>query len=482
LNTHGVRLWHTFLGSSGGNGRDIVVDGNGNVYVAGESEATWGSPVNAHAGYFDAFVAKLNTDGIILWNTFLGSSSFESGLGIAVDSSGNVYVAGESEATWGSPVNAYAGNKDTYVAKLNTNGARLWNTFMGSSDDDNGRAIAVDDNGNSYVVGDSDATWGVTIDIYTENALQGFPDVFVAKLNTNGVRLWNTFMGSSEEDYGRGIAVSGAGNVHVAGSSHATWGTPITTHAGDSYDVFAAKLSTNGTILWNTFMGSSSGDSGNAIAVDYDGNAYVVGDSDATWGSPSNPFSGGGGEAFAAKLDINGFRIWNTFMGSNIDDFGNDITVDDTGNVYVAGFSYSTWGMPVNTYAGRTDAFVAKLSQNGALYHTLKALGDIDGNSGQDTAVVEQRAVTVKKLNSAVINQFQFDTSLSPVDVEVMADINNNGAPEMVLLGIGSTKGEVRDSLTGQHLGAATFSANFNPIDLEIVPDQNGNQIPEPAR
>jgi hypothetical protein len=93
--------WHTFMGSSSDDfGRGIAVDGSGNVYVAGDSDATWGSPVNAHAGDWDAFVAKLDSSGDRQWNTFMGSSSYDSGLGITVDGSGNVYVTGQSDATW----------------------------------------------------------------------------------------------------------------------------------------------------------------------------------------------------------------------------------------------------------------------------------------------------------------------------------------------------------------------------------------------
>ncbi|MBN1832355.1 MAG: SBBP repeat-containing protein, partial [Deltaproteobacteria bacterium] len=94
------------------------VDGSGNVYVAGYSDATWGSPVNAYTGSDDAFAAKLNNSGVRQWNTFMGSGNNDVGYAIEVDGSGNVYVAGYSNATWGSPVNAHAGGYDAFAAKL----------------------------------------------------------------------------------------------------------------------------------------------------------------------------------------------------------------------------------------------------------------------------------------------------------------------------------------------------------------------------
>ena len=111
--------WHTFMGSSSWDyGIGIAVDGSGNVYVAGYSYATWGSPLNAHAGGNDAFAAKLDSSGVRRRHAFMGSSGDDTGIGIAVDGSGNVYVTGRSPATWRSPVTPHAGDQDAFVAKL----------------------------------------------------------------------------------------------------------------------------------------------------------------------------------------------------------------------------------------------------------------------------------------------------------------------------------------------------------------------------
>jgi hypothetical protein len=95
------------------------------VYVAGESHATWGSPVNPYAGSADAFAAKLNSSGALQWSTFMGGTSGESGNGIAVDGSGNVYVAGGSGSTWGSPLNPYAGGLEAFTQMLQKSGGDL---------------------------------------------------------------------------------------------------------------------------------------------------------------------------------------------------------------------------------------------------------------------------------------------------------------------------------------------------------------------
>ena len=98
---------------------------------------------------------------ILSWHTFAGSVVDDDGAGIAVDPSGNIYMAGWSDASWGSPINPHSGGRDAFVAKLNSLGELEWNTFMGSSYEDRARAIAVDGSGNVYVVGYSTASWGI---------------------------------------------------------------------------------------------------------------------------------------------------------------------------------------------------------------------------------------------------------------------------------------------------------------------------------
>lgn len=370
LNNNGVLQWNTFMGSAEfDSGEDIAVDDSGNVYVSGYSDATWGTPKNAHQGNNDAFAAKLDTNGILQWHTFMGSADDEAGNAITVDGSGNVYVVGSSGATWGSPVRPYTGNNDdVFATKLSSTGVRLWHTFLGSGNTDWGEAIAVDSNGNVYVGGESGDTWGTTTLI---NPHQGDLDAFVAKLSNNGVLTWNTFMGSTGADYCQTLTVDASGNVYIGGYCPSSWGTPKNAHQG-GLDAFVAKLNNNGELTWNTFMGSASYDTNGGIAVDKNGNVYVAGRSDATWGVPKN-IHAGPMDAFAAKLNSDGKRIWNTFMGSASHDHGNSIEVDDKGNIYLGGQSSATWGTPVNDYANSYDAFAAKFSPGDCSFFIFKS-------------------------------------------------------------------------------------------------------------
>ena len=340
---------------------------------------------------------SLVIDPTLQWNTFLGSSGGEEGCGIAVDASGNVYVTGYSDATWGSPVSGFSGDSesDAFVAKLNSGGVLQWNTFLGSSGDEEGYGIAVDASGNVYVTGYScgDGDWGSS----AVNGHAGSCDAFVAKLSNGGALQWHTFLGSSSDEVGYGIAVDATGNVYATGYSEADWGgSPVSTHSG-SYDVFVAKLSNSGSLTWHTFLGSSSTDQSYGIAVDASGNVYATGYSEATWGSPVNAFSAGidHEDAFAAKLDSSGNLTWHTFLGSadddddtDNDDTGKGIAVDASGNVYVTGYSDAAWGSPVSAFSGdsESDAFVAKLNSSGVRqWHTF--LGSSSRDRGYGIAI-----------------------------------------------------------------------------------------------
>jgi hypothetical protein len=347
-----------YRGDDGGHG--IAVDGSGNVYVTGWSNITWGSPVRAFSGQVGAFVAKLNSSGALVWNTFLGGSGQSGGYNIAVDGSGNVYVVGYSTATWGSPVRAQAGGSDVFAAKLTPSGALTWNTFLGSSANDYGYGIAVDGSGNVYLAGYSYAAWGSPVRAYT-----GDYDAFAAKLDSSGTLTWHTFLGGSGTDYGFGVAVDGSANVLVGGTSFATWGGPVRAYSAGG-DGFAAKLTSSGVLTWNTFLGGSGADDGSGIAVDGSGIIYVVGGSDATWGSPVRTYTGDY-DAYAAKLTSSGVLTWNTFLGGSGSDYGIGIAVDGSGSVYTAGFSRAGWSSPVRAYSGDADAFAAKLNSSGML-------------------------------------------------------------------------------------------------------------------
>jgi len=337
------------IGSDYGYG--IAVDGSGNVYVTGTSSGSgWGCPVQGHGGATDTFVARLDSSGALIWNTFLGGAGWDGGPAIALGGSGNIYVAGRSNGTWGAPLLPHTfGTYDAFAARLDSSGNLAWNTFLGGSGGDNSRGIAVDSSGNIYLSGESSAGWGSPVRAFSPPS--GNYDVFAARLNNAGGLIWNTFLGGSghdrvsDNDRGNNIAVDGGGNVYVCGYSYATWGSPVRAYNPvGSYDAFAVRLDSSGNLIWNTFLGGSGNDHGYSTAVGGSGNIYVSGRSSADWGSPVRAYTAGASlvDAFAAGLDSSGALIWNTFLGGSELDSGYGIAIDGSDNAYVCGTSKAT--------------------------------------------------------------------------------------------------------------------------------------------
>jgi hypothetical protein len=421
LNAAGSALvYSTYLGGSGGDvGYGIAVDGLGNAYVTGSTDSTdfpTANPLQAtNHGVFNpnAFVAKLNAAGnALVYSTYLGGSGGDVGYGIAVDGAGNAYVTGSAFSTdfpTANPLQASNHNAhgvgNAFVAKLNAAGSALvYATYLGGSggstggmspifSGDTGNGIAVDGAGNAYVTGETNSTNFPTTAGAFQTALNGFGDAFVTKLNVAGNALvYSTYLGGSRfgGESGNGIAVDGAGNAYVTGlttsTDFPTQNALQTQNRAGGSTAFVAKLNAAGSALvYSTYLGGSGGESGNGIAVDGAGNAYVTGDTGSTDFPTASPVQAtnhnahGVGNAFVAKLNAAGSAlVYSTYLGGSGGDAGAGIAVDGFGNAYVTGTTRSTDFPTANPFqaafgGGTEDAFVAKLPDIEPLVYTAPA-------------------------------------------------------------------------------------------------------------
>ncbi len=380
--------WTKFLG--GGTQDDdevksIAVDSTGNTYLAGISAIPWGNPNRAYSSPDDAFVAKLDASGVLQWNTFLGGSGNDIATGVAVDTYGNVLVAGTSDAAWGASSYPYIGSKDAWVSKLDPDGLLQWTTFLGSSLQDDAYGIAVDSSGNPFVVGDSAGTWGTPIAPHS-----GGNDAFVAKLaGITGAVAWNTFMGGTMNDYGYGIALNST-NVYITGMSSSSWGSPGRIFTSNP-DAFAAKLNiTSGVRVWNTFLGGTGYDVGLSIDADNSGVVYVAGTTTAAWGDPERAYSANS-DGWVVRLESNGELTWSTFLGGAGVDRADGIAIDSYGKVYVSGGTCTNnWGVPIIAFHGKCAAYVAQINgPDGVLYWNTF----LNGSGADDTSSASALAV-----------------------------------------------------------------------------------------
>ena len=434
--------YSTYLGGSDGYeyGNDIAIDSSGYVYVTGETIATNFPTLHQYQTYqgpmysTDVFVAKLDTNASgaasLLYSTYLGGSSGDYGIGIAVDSLGNAYVTGKTFST-DFPLlhqyQTYQGSIDAFAAKLDTNASGAaslrYSTYLGGSGGDVTYDIAADSAGNAYVAG-----WTQSADYPTFHQLRNYRDygdAFVTKLDTNASGAaslrYSTYLGGSLFDYGNGIAVDATGIVYVTGLTDSPDFPTLNEYQSlNGADAFITKLDTNlsgeAALLYSTYLGGGDGyASAEAIAVDSSGIAYITGYTNSSCFPTLHPFQTDQGDvdAFVAKVDTNASGVaallYSTYLGGSKSEYASDITVDSAGNVYVVGWTNSTDYPKLRQFQGRhstldsytSDVFVTKLDTNvhgaGSLAYSTYL-----GGSGHDFGL----GIAVDSLGSAYVVGF----------------------------------------------------------------------------
>jgi hypothetical protein len=380
----------TFGGTAAVTGYGLAVDGSGNVYTTGMfiGTADLGAGDVTSAGNYDVFVTKRNAAGAHQWTTTFGGTGQDYGREVAVDGSGNVYIAGHFSNTvdFGAGNVGSSGSYDGFVTKLNSAGAHQWTTTFGSTNVDDGTSVAVDGSGNVHITG----YFQGTVDFGAGNVTAaGNSDVFVTKLNSAGAHQWTTTFGDTGTDTGYGVAVDGSGNVHITGFFQGTvdFGAGNVGSAG-SYDAFVTKLNSAGAHQWTTTFGGTGGDVGWGVAVDGSGNVHITGYFNGPVNFGAGNVTSAGNDAFVTKLNSAGAHQWTTTFGDTGTDTGYGVAVDGSGNVHVTGYFHGTvdFGAGNVTSAGNSDVFVTKLNAAGAHQWTT-TFGDTGTEAGWDVAV-----------------------------------------------------------------------------------------------
>jgi uncharacterized repeat protein (TIGR01451 family) len=389
-------VYSTYIGGSGDDGifQEFAVDATGAAYVAGSTDsvdfpAQPGAPQAAAGGLRDAFVAKLDAAGTaLIFATYLGGSGQDDPhAGVALDSSGNVYVTGTTTST-NFPVQAalqpaIAGVRDAFVAKLNATGsALLFSTYLGGTGSEFAQGMAIDPStGGIVLVGDTDSinfpvTAGAVQTVYGGGPADGF----VARLTPTGSAVaYATYLGGAGEDSAKRISLDGTG-IYIAGSTTSATGFPVVSALQSALaggiDGFVTKLNLAGTtVLYSTYLGGSGDDAIFALGVDDSGNAFVAGSTSSTnfpIGNALQPVYGGGdGDGFLTKLGAGPpILLFSTYLGGSGHDEVTDLVLDAAGNPYVTGLTAST-NFPTRnavqaTYGGGPfDGFVTMVSSTG---------------------------------------------------------------------------------------------------------------------
>jgi hypothetical protein len=327
FSSSGSLYWATYYGGRDEDfGQGVATDATGNVYITGYTFSTSGiatsSAYKTSGGgtYNDALLAKFSSSGSLSWATYYGGSDQDFGKGVAIDTSGNVYITGYTFSTSGiATSSAYqtsnAGNYDVFLAKFSSSGTLSWATYYGGSDFDLGYGVAMDGSGNVFITGYTHSTSGIaTSGAYKTSGGGAYEDAFLAKFSSSGSLSWATYYGGKDFERGNGVATDVSGNVYITGNTQSTSGIATsgayqTLNAGYE-DVFLAKFSSSGSLSWATYYGGKDYDRGFGVATYASGNIYITGftlsDSEiATSGAYQTSYAAGGYiDAFLSKFSF----------------------------------------------------------------------------------------------------------------------------------------------------------------------------------
>ena len=420
--------YSSYLGGLGGteDGRAITVDSQGQAIITGYTTDPTTFPLTSGFGVTandDIFLVKLNSTGSgIIFASYIGSNSGDRANGITVDLQDNIYLTGYTGPNTGFPIkNAFnstqSGSNDAFVLKLNSTGNGLiFSTFLGGAGSETGYGIKVDNLGNSYVIGTttSDATSFPLKNAYN-STYGGSQDIFMAKLNSTGNGLiYSTYLGGSGSDYAGGIAIDGNGNAYIDGQTY----------------------STNFPLM---------------KAID-----SVI----------------GGVEGFVLGLNSTGNGLlFSTYFGGTNDDGAYGINLDTSGNIYIAGNTYST-NLPTSANAydktlnAGPDAFVAKLNNTG----TGLVYGTYIGGAGGDNAY----AIGVDNSGNAVITgNTQSDQTTFPISNAFDSTYNGGLTGDVFVTKLNSTGSGL---IYSTYLGGSTYNgADGSDVGRSLALDSMGN-------
>jgi|GEM_PF-2198559 len=268
----------SITGIAGAVGKSVTSDLSNNMIQAGEfsGQISIGSILLTSSGSSDIYLSKSNSAGTVLWAIKFGSPGSDANFGLDTDIDGNIYITGyySSLLSIGNTTLSNYGAEDAYIAKFNPQGELLWAKRAGGSSPDHGRGIAVDANGNAYVVG-----YFHNSAMFEQTQLTGVnADIFLAKYNTLGELVWVKQASGSAYEGGYGVAIDQAGNIFITGDYAASVSFDqhiITAIGGD--DVFIAKYNSSGVCQWVRSFGGGGYEIGLGATCDIEGNVYITG-------------------------------------------------------------------------------------------------------------------------------------------------------------------------------------------------------------
>ncbi len=405
-NTYGGGEWDAFL---------VKFDANGN--------RLWATYYGG-SGDDEAFGVATDTAG----NVYLAGFTNDSTTGIA---------SGGFQNTYGG------GNYDAFLVKFDSNGNRLWGTYYGGEYNDWGRSVSTDASGNVYLTGYTTSTTGIASGGF-QNTIGGNEDAFLVKFDASGNRLWATYYGGSETDEGYGVTTDAAGNVFLAGWTRTLTGLAspggFQTIAGGGYsDAFLVKFNGAGHRLWATYYGGTDMDQGWGVATDKTGNVYLTGTTNSSTNIASGGFqdtyggsagTGTGGEPFLTEFNTNGYHFCGTYFGGMTPVNQSSIAIDAAGYVYIASHTSDSSGIAFegfqNHYGGNFSAYLDNWDADLIKFTSCTGVAGINDFNVQNSMLYiypnpSTNSFTIKYISSGLLQNFALQI-LNPLGAIVYSE------------------------------------------------------------
>lgn len=394
-----VRLWGTLYGDKTNNYYSLgtvnnTIDSYGNLYMTGSTSASNSSfaTVGAHQTSIpvsiylntNGIIVKFDTNGTRLWGTYYGGTDYNDITGVKVDLQNNLIITGNTISqvnisTNGSYQTNLNGDNDTFLAKFNDSGVRLWGTYFGGEDNDYATDINIDNFNNIYIVGSTYSQTGIAYNCNFQSNLNVVnfykSDGFIAKFNSNGNIVWGTYAGGEDNDNFQTIAIKDnylvvCGNT-TSYNNISTNGVFQTAHDQIGHtDGMIFKFSTNGSRIWSTYYGGEQVDDIFSVEIDDDDNIYIGGetasDSNITTAGSFEFLNPYGYKGFFAKLSSVGTRLW----GSYLSDANVYSIVFKNNSIYVGATGFSNNQILTNSCSygyntnGSDEGYIGKFSKD----------------------------------------------------------------------------------------------------------------------
>lgn len=391
----GQFLWCTYFGGSGFDQATSICLSEGQIIMGGFTESTDlpttdGSHQPEAGGNGDGFLAAFALDGSLRWCTYLGGNAADGVMGLAIGANA-LHVAGHTRSDDGiSTPNAHhparAGGADAFLASFTPEGARLWGTYHGGASLDIGSSVAANEEGIILAGWTGSGSGIATPGVHQFFFRGGSWDGMVARYSLAGDLIWGSYYGGFQGDQAYCVGIADDG-IYLGGASESTTymsspGAFQPENGGGGWDGFLAKFNMDGERIWGTLYGGFDTDILNGLATSSSG-VHVIGSSSSVFvmGSPGvhqPAFAGGYADAFVARFTSDGSRMWGSYFGGQLGDYGNAIALADQ-KVLATGYTASISGIAYgpahqNAIDLEVDAFLAEFP--------ISAVG-IDDRSGE---------------------------------------------------------------------------------------------------